>query len=183
MKSLIIENENLNRNFWKENPYLLDMVDTFKLVYDKDSSKDKEDSSKLMWAIYLTYDYFSKYAHLGLEQRIDLVEKEYLKEPGFFEKHKKKLQPIIDLFLELQKTSDRKYLETWKATIEKRDKFLRNTEYDIKTADILDKMLLGSVKILGQRAEIEAIVNKQEDRIKGGLKQSLLEKGEIKAKE
>lgn len=162
---------------------MIDLIDTFRLIYEKDGSEGKEESSKLMWAIYLTYDYFSKFAHLGLEQRIDIVEKEYLKDIGFFKKHEKKLAPIISLYLSLQKTSDRKYLETWKATIEKRDKFLQITEYDIKNAEVIDKMLLGSVKILGQRAEIEAIVNKQEDRIKGGLKQSLLEKGEIKGKE
>ena len=49
---------------------MIDLIDTFRLIYEKDGSEGKEESSKLMWAIYLTYDYFSKFAHLGLEQRI-----------------------------------------------------------------------------------------------------------------
>lgn len=179
MKSLIIDKELVNNNIWKENPYLLTLK-TFKYIYDSDTSEGKEESSKYIWAIYLVYDYYSRYAHLPLEQRIKIVEEEFLQEPSFFSLNKELLEPIITLYLDLEKTSERRYLEVWKDAVDKRTKFLESTEYNLNNFDLIDKMLLNSVKILSQKGEIEAAVNKQEAHIKGGVVLGLLARGDLK---
>lgn len=165
-------------SFWEDNEELL-IIDEFKELYNKDQSKDKINSSRLMWVLYFLFDYESRYAHLPLEMRITIVEGDYLKQKGYVEANKQTLDILANRYNDLQKDSEKRYLDTWQETVEKRRQFLQQTEYDTKTWRMLDEMLINSKQILAQKDEILERIRKNEGRVKGDLKISLLAKGDL----
>lgn len=178
-----------NTNFWQVNEHLL-ILKTYKDFFEGDKSKDKEQSSDIMWAIHFCYDYESQYATLPPKARRQLIEKEHInpkysddpanETTSFFEENKQLLQPLINLYMELQKDSKRAYLEQWRITVEKRKEFLENAEYDISTLEKLDKAIMSSSKILEQEEELIAIAEKEKLRVKGEEELTQFAKDEIK---
>lgn len=173
------------QNFWEqENNGDLLSLKAFRNLYQQDVSPTKEESSKVMWAIYLIYDYASHLAKIPPTQRVQKVEEEFLEKPNYFTLYKAHLNPVISAYLDLQKGSERRYLETWEEMIEKRRVFLKDTPYQKDTWEMLDKMALASDKILAQKDEILKRIDTQEGgQIKGGQSLSFLAKKEIVVEE
>lgn len=75
-------NGTIEDNFWLFNPEMK-IPEVFASLYKSDKSKNKEDSSRLMWGIYLIYHRKSKFYNLPLEDKERLVAKDYLKNEKF----------------------------------------------------------------------------------------------------
>lgn len=165
-------------DFWDLNPDLILMPkfrETFSLF---------PNPSRVMWAIYMVYDYYSQYFNNPLQIRISLAEKEVLEDEGFFEREKEKLQPIIDFYNELQKDSPRRYLETFRITFEDRRRYMASQKYDEKSYKILESLILTTKGILQQEEEILKMLNKEESgRIKGGISPGMLVSGKLNTPE
>ena len=73
---------NSDFNFWELNPELK-YAEKLKSLYDSDKSKKKEDSSKIMNAIYMLVHKDSRYADLPERERKILIATDYLKDSSF----------------------------------------------------------------------------------------------------
>lgn len=169
----------IKRNFWEEpkNDQLL-LIQEFKDLFEKDKTKDKKESSMIMWAVYFACDYYTRYSEVPQQDRIIEIEKSLFNDPGYFTKNRKVLEPLMTKYNKLQETSPRKYLITFLETIEKRRMFLENVEYDNHTAKAIDDMLLNSSKLFQQEKDIQTMLaSKGESIIKGDVKLSLMDLG------
>lgn len=170
----------LERTFWEVNPELAEVVDVYRNFYSTDPSEKKTDSSKVMYAIAFIYDYESKFKNIAFDDRVELIETEFLKDRGFFKKNLNFLQPLISIYNKLQEDAEIRFLRTWEHKVNERTKFLETVEYNAKNWEQIDNMLLSSAKILAQKDEILDRLNKTEkETIKGGQKLSLLAQGKL----
>lgn len=161
-------------DFWDLNPDLI-LMPKFRSVFELFPNP-----SRVMWAVYMVYDYYSQYFNNPIQIRMELAEKEVLEDEGFFEREKEKLQPIIDFYNELQKDSARRYLETWRNSVEARRRYMANIPYDDKSYKILDQMILLTKEILQQEQDILKMLNKEEGgKVKGGFSPGMLAKGTL----
>jgi len=79
-------------NFWELYPELL-IIEELTQIYQKDKSKKKEDSSRIMWAIYFAFNPESKF--INLPNKLEILAKDYLKDPKFnWEGIKKQIRDI-----------------------------------------------------------------------------------------
>lgn len=129
-------------DFWKLNPEF-NKIEEFKQL-----KKEYKNSSDVMWFIVLCFDLDSKFINLPIEDRVEVLGKDYLKDPYFYKNNLRKLQPIIELYEKLNDTPIRRHLRQWVETMEKRTKFLRECDYDLDTFEALDKMAIGTEKLL-----------------------------------
>jgi len=184
-----------NKNFWEVNPEFLSLK-SCKRIYDKDS-EDKEESSKIMWAIYMIYDYDSLYSNMELKERINKVEHNILDHEGFFEAHWDEVKDIVDDYNDLQSLSEKRYLETFERKLDERRKFLNTVSYrlegddaskNIKVNEHIDRMLVNSNELMKQYETIMERMQKQRakmGRIKGGkartlsMKKGIFDKNQI----
>lgn len=108
-------------NFWKINS---EYVIVFEDFYNKDKSKDKEKSSKIMWALYFKLHPDSVF--YNLPDKDNVIIERFLKEPKF------KWKQYEDIEIEFKNTiltQAERSLYEWDEFMKKRDKYLKNTEY------------------------------------------------------
>ncbi|HNQ20722.1 MAG TPA: hypothetical protein PKI46_06645, partial [Bacteroidales bacterium] len=64
----VIDNWDIQNNFWKVNPQFL-LKETFRKLYDEDKTKDKHNSSLVMWGLAYLCDFESKYRQLSDKEK------------------------------------------------------------------------------------------------------------------
>jgi len=169
-------------NFWIVNDNLqLLAVEAFRKIYEIDTSEDKEKSSRFMWAIALIWDYESKYYRVEEADRIDLVEKDFLGDEGFFKREMNNIQDVITAYENLQKDSIHRMLRLQQKKLDERTSFMNTTPYSLDTAKILDAMTKETKNILATIKTLEEEIQKKEgeSQIKGDHKPSMLETGDL----
>lgn len=164
-------------NFWELNPELK-YPKVFAELYNNDGSKLKQESSKIMNAIYLLLHKESRYAELPEKDRRLLISRDYLKDDKF---NWEEIKDIQDEFLNLTLTKARRLLRTWELKLEERNEFIASVKYDGDTAALLDKMMAATENIWKQYLSILNEVEKEEGQgnVKGGGIESLSETGRI----
>jgi hypothetical protein len=82
LKESILKDFNIDLNFWKINPQLIIVFDD---LYEKDKSKDKITSSKIMWAIAMLYDPSDKnqFRNADFDVKKKAISDNYLKDKNF----------------------------------------------------------------------------------------------------
>lgn len=123
----ILENYNPKNNFWEEHPQFMAMGPCKKL-YNADKSKNKVESSMLMWGIALCYLPSSDLYYVGNKE--ELIARDFLSVKGastdkFWDKYK----DIIDFFVEATLTQAEKSLVSWEKRLKQRDEFLEQQNY------------------------------------------------------
>jgi hypothetical protein len=184
----ILNSFDLNVNFWVVNPSLK-IPEAFAKLYNSDKSKEKKDSSQIMWAIALLLDSDSKFFNLPEEDRKNLIKKDYLKNEKFsFMVYK----DAVDMYSQLILTPAKRALAGWNDKITERDQFLRETPYTLGdigdkgnwvggTADVIDRMMSNTKKLYDdyQRIIEDLEEEKTKESGKGNRKASLADSGEI----
>lgn len=170
-------------NYWEANPDLL-AIEVFRNLRDHDFKRNKstKDSSKLMWAVYLIWDYRSLLSRMRIDYRISYIEKDFLKDEGFFKSNWDFVKPIVDTYNFLQKDSERRALEEIDALIDSRMTFIsvERRKISAKNYKMLDDMAITTEKLLEQRDRIIAkLSGKDELIVRGGLQLGLLAKNEF----
>ncbi len=187
-------------NFWMSN-FQMSFVLPFKKLYDKDKSKNKNDSSVRMWSIWQFADpsFHNKLNRLSDEEKLEAIKffdpKFDYKDPfteECIEFYKEKcLSPVAKAFLEEEKSM----VKRAKAIVETDYTFDKNVKDDSGklifvmgrplvekgTATELDRMRANSLKIYQQYATIKKIFEEEQNavRVKGGRGETLAEKGEL----
>ncbi len=143
--------------------------------------KRNKNSSAIMWAIYAVYDYYSIYSEMPFSDRVKLIEDSWLKEPDFFQKNEKKLQPVINRYKELQDSqSMRKMLITFLETVDKRREYLKTTVYNDSNAKTIENLILSTADVFEQEKKIQNILAERNEAVlKGAIQLSLLESGRL----
>jgi len=121
----LLTNFDIDSNFWKNNPQLIIPKELNKL-YKEDKSKDKTNSSQIMWAICLFLDLSeeNKFRNFPEEDRKKLIIEDYLQDPKFkFENYK----PIIDWYIEGLYSPAQRGILNWRRKLEERDLFIADT--------------------------------------------------------
>lgn len=167
-------------NFWESHPQLT-IPKAFKEFWENDSSKGKEKSSKVMWAIGLVYDYESEYADQLEVDRVKIIEDDYLESPAFFTKYYKRMQPLIETYMKIQETAPRRAFAEWLEGMDRRTKFLHETPYTVENGAKLDKMRAETGKQLEtmEKMRQEYLVKKANTNTEADYMPSLLELGDI----
>lgn len=149
-----------------------------KEVYDRFG---EEKSSRVMWGIELIWGYDSKFSSLPEDERIRILEEDYIGEVGFYGKHKGILGVIIEKYKKVMESSELRYVRSWEAKVEERRRYMEGLKYNDENWKKLDEMLMKSSEILEQKKVIMSLVKKDSGvKIKGNLKLSLLAERKIK---
>lgn len=186
----IVETFTPESNFWKEHA-ALSVAGPIKKLYDEDTSKNKQVSSKLMWCIVLIWDRNSKFYNLpeeGEDNKIRTIFEDYYGSIKAYESNRDLIHSIRDFYLKIQETPAQRSLREIEKKLEERTKFLNDTQYTLGiptekgtwvggTAAIIDGMLSNSKKIYDLYEATLKIVsaehNKGDERVKGGGNLSL----------
>lgn len=172
----IINVINPGYNFWEIYPQLKN-IEEFKNLQTDFKTK----SSSIMWFICLCFDLDSKFINIPLDERTELLSKDYIGDKDFYKKNQQLIEPSIIMYQRLIDTPARRHLRQWLETLEKRTKFLKDTEYDLDNYDKLDKMAVGTSKIFDTFKVIQDQMNKEKGSgsTKGGHELSLSDQDDI----
>jgi len=173
----VLDSFDVNANFWKVNPQAKIAFDN---IYKNDKSKDKVESSTIMWAIALYVDNSKSnmYRNLSIEDRKDLITEEYLKNSKFDWKLYKE---EIDLYKKLNLTKNQSNLLEIEDKLDQRSKVLNDEEYTIDNALDLDKIIINTKSVFEVHRLLKDAVDKEEadSTTRGGRVESASEKGLI----
>ena len=173
----ILNNFETNNNFWKVNKQL-DIPEEFESFRYNDRSRDKEESSKIMWAIALLLDPDSKFKRLRLQDRKTLIAKDFLKNEKFqWEKYK----DITTFYEKLILTPAQRQLMIWEQKLDEKTELMSVTTYDLDNAEMLEKLLASNSKLFTELERIKDQLEREDDggKTQGGSEESAVEKGLI----
>lgn len=182
----MIDNIDPSFNFWDANPQ---MKIAFRKLFEEDKSKQKNESSKIMWAITLLWHPDSKFRSVGEEYRKKLIEDDHLKinDAGRGKKGRPKrfdwdqYKEEIDKFKDLCLSKAQRFLVEWETKMEERAEFISMIPYDAETFEMLDKLLEKTDKIWKQYMNCLKDVEdeKHSGSSRGGAVESLKDQNEI----
>lgn len=177
-------------NFWIANPNFKS-VDIFKKYYDKDKSKDKDYSSRVMWAIAMLVDLNVQnvWRNKPEQEKAPILKKDVIQDDKFEWSDVENLkQEYISRCTSIPMQELRNFLNK----IHDRQKFIDDTNftldsYDEKgkiikgTAAQLDAMMVNTTKIWSQYSELLSNFSEdqEEGNIRGGRTESASEAGLI----
>jgi hypothetical protein len=168
-----------DNNFWVVNPEL-SLLKTFDEFRTKDKSKDKSESSKIMWAIYYAYHPESKF--FVLPNKLLTLAQDFLKDPKFnWDKQSK----VIDTYCSLVLSDAERALVNWNEIMVMRDTSIKELyKKAIASGDTdelvkIDRMLANTPKMFEDYKKIKRDYEDEKTTKKGKNIKSLTESGEI----
>jgi hypothetical protein len=179
----VIDSWNIGDNFWTVNPQLT-VISEFKNLLDKDKSKGKDNSSRIMWAIALFTDIGSKYRSLPDSDKKHILIKEIIKDEKF---DWSTIEPLITVWRNKFLSPAQKQLILWESYMQEKNQYMANlmeslrNEYKKEIADEVEKKLLSNGALFDEYNRLQDLLAQEEDagRVQGGGQESLTEKGEI----
>lgn len=133
-----LKNFNISSNFWTANP-TLKAITEFREIYESDKTKDKSQSSLLMWSISLYADTseYNQLSYVPSVDRLSIIEADYYHGKLDLEKYR----PLIEKYKRLFLSEAEIMLDTFRKKLEERNTFLMNTPYTRDTMRSLDDAL------------------------------------------
>lgn len=149
---------NILENFWKVNSSFL-ALDAFLSLYEKDTSEDKKDSSKLMWATALCVH--PKSPIFSVNSRWDQVKSTILDNPRFNWETKANKKLIEDFKDTVLTVAEKSYL-FWCDHMKKRQEFADSIDYktvEDKRIELVEGMLSKTPKLYEELDRIKKQLN------------------------
>ena len=173
----ILSSFSLKANFWNENEHIL-LVKEFKEFYKKDKSRERKDSSSIMWALSLLLHPKSKFNELSFSEKVKLISEEYLESDQSWVL---KYSDLIDVYKTLILTRSQRIALDWGKKLEERMNFILNTPYTLDTAKELDEAMARTEKVWSFYQKCLADLETEENtaHVQGGAIESLSEQGKI----
>jgi len=156
----IIEEFLPNLSFWEVCPQLT-LAGPTKRLYDEDSSKKKEKSSKVMWFIAMSTDINSKYYNLhtvGPDNKYELLGGDILGDKKYYDKYKKDCDELIEFYCKLQDTIAQRALREWDDKMVERAKFIKDNPYTMDSFEF-DESTGKNIKIAGTVDTLEKMMS------------------------
>lgn len=168
-----------DNNFWELNSDLV-ILDEFSKLYYKDKSKDKQDSSKILWAIFYAYNPESKFFNYPNKQEV--ISTSFLKDPKFkWEDYK----DLIEAYKNIVLTDAERALINWNEIMTMRDQSIKDLyKKAIEDSDTdelvkIDKMLANTPKMFEDYKKIKKDYEEEKVTKKGKTIASLSDSGEL----
>jgi hypothetical protein len=180
MPNKLVTNFNIDENFWEANPQFKIAL-SFKDLYKSDRSKNKHESSKLMWFLSLTHDIASTYYNLPQHEKYEVIGEDFLGDIDYASKHEEQLDSLIPHYINLTTTVSERHLLEWDARMLDRTAFLAKNKYDLENFEKLDKMNANTMAMYNNLKKIKDDISKESSGgdTKGKFKESLNDSGEI----
>lgn len=177
--SLLTIPRDIHSNMWNENPHLI-YLSPFSQLYNRDKSKQKDNSSKEIWCIvWLTHpdEEENKYYRLPDDEKLDVCQSFY----SGFDIEDQTIKECIDKFPDLCLTLIENTYKRDKDQLFKISKFLNEQELDLENLAEIIKLKALMPKIYTDFDKIEKLFqkNKSEQRVHGGRGKTLNEKGAL----
>ena len=168
-----------DNNFWETYPDLT-IVEEFNKLYTKDKTKDKSDSSKMMWAIYYIVNPDSMFFYVP--DKYEQIARSHLKDPKFkWDSISKEIEKYKAFVL----TDAERALVGWGEIMSMRDSSLKDLyrvslrDGDIKSLKDLDTMLSNTPKMFEDYKKVRKDFEEEKTSKKGKHIKSLTESNEI----
>lgn len=170
-----IEAWDTGANFWELNPQLKTPF-LFNKLYKGDKSKNKQQSSQIMWAVAFFADFDSKYRQLSDGEKIKLIQEDIIKDAFQWST----LDPFIKEWDKFKSVPMKQMME-WERLMNEKTEYVKTLRYDGETADEIEKRLLSNIKLYSAYEEIlgRLVQDGEGGTMMGGGVESLTEKGEI----
>lgn len=178
MESLL-SNYSEKNNFWKLYPTFL-VPKIYKNFYESDKSKNKKDSSDIMWAMIFMFDKTAEnpYRFLQKEDRIEVINDDILNNSKF---DWKQYEQLVEYTRNIHMTEIERTYYSFIEKMEQRRKLIEDSEYTLESADSLDKIIKNTESVRKEVENLEKLVHLQETegKTKGEIILSATEKGQI----
>ena len=167
-----VEIWDVEQNFWKINPHFK-VPKIFNKLYTEDKSKDKKDSSQIMWALALYTDFGSYFKDLSIEERLKLLSDDYKIDISKYQDYVKGW--------EIFKTPIQKQMEQWNKFIVEKNIMMAELKMNLDNWEDIEKMLLSNEKLYQAYEKLQARLAEEDsnDKVKGDQAESISEKGLI----
>ena len=185
---------NIKQNFWELNPQII-YINPFKKLYDRDTSKNKEISSKEMWCIWLHQDpsYENKIFRQDKEVKLESILYFYPE----FNIEDPVIQNCIEEYDLKLLTAAAKAFKMEEHTLLQRAELINTTPYSFDqvvgydktgraqvipgTVKDLEMMKKNTLNIYKQYEEVKRMFEEEQGdlRVHGGRKETLREKGQL----
>lgn len=177
----VLTNFDIDTNFWQVNPQFK-IPKVFKDLYTKDKSKNKDKSSKLMWAVSMLIDNSqdNKFRNLLYSDRKALIAEDYIGDPEF-NWDSDEMTILIEEYIKFNTTKIEKSLMIYEQKLEERDKFIKDVQYTLDNAAQLDKIISSTKSIFEFITKLKDEISKeaQSGETKGSMIESIGEQGLI----
>jgi hypothetical protein len=170
-------------NYWEANVELL-IIPEFDKVYHKDKSKNKQDSSTVLWGIYYAYHPESKY--YNLPNKLEILEKNFIKQKDF---NWDNYSDIVEIYKSMVLTDSERALVEWGEIMTMRSIAMKKlykelldqeiAEIDTKSLKEVDSMLASTPKMFEDYKKIRKDYEEEKTSKKGKRNVSLSDSGEI----
>ena len=175
MPKSIINSFNLKANFWSNNPQLITI---FNDIYEKDTSKDKDRTSKVMWAIALLVDPNdnNSYRNMLYEDKLKILSENYIKEKNF---NWVVYDDVIERYKKYVLTKTEYTILVMERKLEERLQLLNDTTLTLQNAELLDKLQINISKLKAEIKNLHKLLKDDDSnvKIKGDKKVGLLDSG------
>src|SRR5690606_6317190 len=170
----MIQTFDIEQNFWDIYPDFKVAL-SFKDLYKRDKSRGKVNSSKLMWFVVYTRDLNYKYYRLSQEEKDAIIGADYMKNENFYLDNKEELDVLIEDYLRLMYSPERRHLMDWDKKLLQRSQLIASIPYTLDNYEELDKMAANTPKIYKAISDLKAELDKEEGEgsLKGGAMESL----------
>lgn len=158
-------------NFWEVNPEL-NVIGEIKTLREKIGDDDK--SSKLMWSLWMLYNYESPLRTLKFEERLLDICTNYLQDDIY------KYESFMEWYAEAFKSEEHKMLDKWEKDLKEREEFFdTKLQWSKENIKIKEDMLKMRGKFMDEYLHMKAKVNQQvvEKGNWGDYEESFSEKG------
>lgn len=177
-------------NFWEVHPNFKSIRE-FRELRRLDKSKNKENSSRIMWAIALCKDKHieNTWRNEDDEDRLPLLAEDIIGDKDF---DWDSIEDLMYIYEQRVLTKPERDLVQFETKMRERQKFIDSTSYTLDsydekgkplkgTATQLDKMMVDSDKIYKRHEELKALYEKSEEdgHVFGGRTESASEQGLI----
>lgn len=178
-KTTVLRSTDTSRNFWEVNPGCL-IFREFKDFYKSDRSVDKNNSSRIMWAITLYLKPTADLGHLPEDKRLSLINSDFLPDKLTLDPDNNHLN-LIKCFEENLMTRLERIAKDWGDKLDERFQLLKEVRYDLTNAEELDKMMSRTEKLWQQYTTCLNDLETEEAsaQVEGGAVESLNESGLI----
>jgi hypothetical protein len=169
----LVSNFDHTVNFWKIHPELK-YPEAFKELRNRDRSRDKKDSSDIMWFVALCYDWESKWINEREDKRLYAVGQDFFQNVDFKDKVP---ESVVKTYLAFIDTPSKRLLREMYNKLDEKASFLARTKYREDTWEMIDKMLLSNEKIYKEVDRIKTLVDEENmgSTMKGGSQPSMLD--------
>jgi hypothetical protein len=172
---------NLDNNFWKEFPELI-FPEPLNKLYTSDKSKDKAESSKIMWAVYMVSSPSSMYYNHPNKEEV--IARDFLKEPKF---KWSSIQNILDFYKTGILSIAEQSLTSWNDMMRLRDSNLKELYKQaselglegLKELGEIDKMMANTAKMFADYKKIKEDFDVDKTKGKVGKVVSLADEDDI----